>query len=280
MAAGDLKTVQAMWALSPAHMEHGFLCGVEYEVEQIRNLRAFKNEKAAQWPDFINITDDSSLREYGKELITVPMNFDDQLEWFDIIHNELLEFYENRGSPYSERTSTHVHVNMKPLIMLKVAQFVKLYILFEPYFFSLVDEKRKNNIYCVPLNYTFLPKHYSTNITYQHSRWSKYTAFNILPLSTFGTIEFRHLQGTGDKEVFKKWLLAIKKLYDFNVTYNVDFPKVINKEEGVKKLFSDIFEDSFPIEVLNDTIIDLKLGLQKLNSSVLSARISKLKGDS
>jgi uncharacterized protein len=50
--------------------------------------------------------------------------------------------------------------------------------------------------------------------------WTKYSAFNLMPTRTQGTVEFRHLYGTGDFEVYQKWLTLIKELWDY--VYNND----------------------------------------------------------
>jgi hypothetical protein len=39
-----------------------------------------------------------------------------------------------------------------------------------------------------------------------------------MPLKSQGTVEFRHLYGTGDIEVYQKWLTLIKELWDFVYT--------------------------------------------------------------
>ena len=275
MASSDLKPLYTIFNLEnpSAYLDPGFLCGVEYEIEGVRKLddEFFERNIHTRF----ECHDDPSLRNEGKEYVTLPATYEAQLKLFDELHEALV--LHPKIDPYSERTSTHVHVNFKPVIMNKITQFVRLYTLFEPYFFSLVDPSRQNNIYCVPLNFTHLPRTYYNNITNQITKWHKYTAFNLMPLMSKGTIEFRHLQGTGDKSVFEKWLSTIKKLYDFTLTYNIDFNRVLKSDEDIQKLYKDIFNDEdFPIELLNDTIIDVKIALNRYTESSLWARIGKL----
>jgi hypothetical protein len=276
MASSDLKPLHTVFDLenSSAYLDPGFLCGVEYEVENVIKLDDDFYEH--NYGKTFDTHEDPSLRNEGREYVTRPASYEAQLKLFDDLHHAL-EFYEGDIDPYSDRTSTHVHVNFRPVTINKITQFVRLYTLFEPYFFSLVDPTRQDNIYCVPLNYTYLPKTYYNNITYQIQRWHKYTAFNIVPLASKGTIEFRHLQGTGDKQVFEKWLSTIKKLYDFNQTYNVEFNRVLRSDEDIQKLHRDIFNDGdFPIDLLDATIVDVKIALARYTESTLRAKVNKL----
>jgi hypothetical protein len=62
------------------------------------------------------------------------------------------------------------------------------------------------------------------NASALRDKWHKYTAFNIVPMGPspdnhgFGTVEFRHLYGTDNIEVFQTWLSAIKELYLYIAT--------------------------------------------------------------
>jgi hypothetical protein len=148
MAATDNKTVQQVWERSPNPYigdSQEFYCGIEYEIE---GIYAYHGSST-----YAQMVEDSSLRNNGREFITVPGTLLNQLDWFDKIHSKIEYIIGDKPDttaypPHSERTSTHVHVNVLNLTMSKLAQFVRLYILFEPYFFSKVEPSRKDNIYC------------------------------------------------------------------------------------------------------------------------------------
>lgn len=184
-----------------------FICGVEFEIENVKSL----GEIHALLDDNLIVEDDPSLRNNGREFKTPPSTFTDTLNWFERLHSTIVLGPE----PYTDRTSTHVHVNVSHMTLPQVRELVLTYALVEPLFFNFVGEERLNNIYCVPLNYTYLPNRYKLSLPELVQIWHKYTAFNIIPLTTLGTVEFRHLFGTGDKAVFTKWLTALKELYDF-----------------------------------------------------------------
>lgn len=180
--------------------------GTENEIEAIISFT---------WSTYLeklcSVTVDHSLRNNGKEIITVPLPYKESVQTFSDIRSAL-ELGEN---PYSHRTSTHVHLNVLSLDLDQLKHLVLLYALFEPVFFAFVGAERKRNIHCVPLNYTLLPRYYREKVSGLLNVWSKYTAFNLLPVKKQGTVEFRHLYGTGDVEVYRKWLQLISELYLF-----------------------------------------------------------------
>jgi len=190
-----------------------FFCGVELEIEDIKNTEEVKDH----YPNVI-VEPDHSLRNNGLEFKFGPVGYQEALNTFNGIWKHL----KVGKTPFSERTSIHVHVNARCLTLEEGRQLVLLYALYEPLFFAFVGNERKNNIFCVPLNYTSLPNTYKSSLTIMHKAWSKYTAFNICPMGPgkdgsecHGTIEFRHMYGTKDPEVFKKWLTTLKELYTF-----------------------------------------------------------------
>ncbi len=242
-----------------------FVCGVEYEIEGIAN------HGAVQGSGEILITHDHSLRNNGYEYKTGPASYEKTLDLFQFIHKNLS--FKKGVEQFSERTSIHVHVNCRHLELSTVKQLLLTYALLEPIFFNYVGDIRKNNIFCVPLNFTALPSSYKRDIPYLHKAWSKYTAFNILPLgenketASLGTIEYRHLYGTADFTIFKTWLQSLKMFHDY-FTDHPAFDVLNYLEEGNKpvKLARDLLplltgplQDYQINELIKDTVIDVKL---------------------
>ncbi len=199
-----------------------FICGTEYEIEDVKYINFPGHEKisrtnlnlsdsSAYWINNIGLMHDGSLRNNGVEFITKPLSFEDSLKTFEILHKGLTL----GPQPFSSRTSIHVHVNMTNMSMAQLKHFLLLYALLEPVFFEVAGETRKHNIHCVPLNFTILPSIYNKPIQDIVKAWSKYSAFNLMPVRTQGTVEFRHLYGTADAQVYQKWLTLIKELWDF-----------------------------------------------------------------
>jgi hypothetical protein len=234
-----------------------FISGVEYEIESIKGFGCLGDTIG------IDIVDDHSLRNNGKEFKTHPCLFDEQMKMFDFIHKEL----KLGKDPFSDRTSIHVHVNVRELTLEEVRQLILLYALFEPLFFDFVGDVRKGSIFCVPLNYTFIPSHYKQPANVLHEKWSKYTAFNIVPMNQFGTVEFRHLFGTDNRAIFETWLATLKDLYEAIALKKIEnLTSLIEQGASLKEianiavpLFSSNYSAAMLQHKLADSLLDVKL---------------------
>lgn len=241
-----------------------FYAGVEYEIESIKDYGKLGSE------GIFTREIDNSLRNNGLEFKTRPMPFEKHLEAFTLLHSTL----KLGKDPFSERTSIHVHVNVREMEINQVRQLILSYALLEPLFFDFVGEVRKNSIFCVPLNYTYLPSLYKMSTQSLVDKWHKYTAFNILPITSFGTVEFRHMYGTADFEKFTAWLTTLKELYTF-ISDNPDFNLISELENGDREnsnVLSTLAYAMIPtlaykhskksLELmLEDTLLDVKLSV-------------------
>ena len=242
-----------------------FYCGVELEIEDIKYTDDVQSNCSG-----VIVESDHSLRNNGLEFKFGPVKFDQALSTF----NNIWKYLKVGKTPFSERTSIHVHVNARCLTTDEARQLVLLYALYEPLFFNFVGNERKNNIFCVPLNYTSLPNTYKSNLVAMHKAWSKYTAFNICPMGPgkdgsdcHGTIEFRHMYGTKDPEVFKKWLTTLKELYTFvekNTGFNIIKTILSGKDMAsyasavIPTLATDMTLGQIN-NLIEDSLIDVKL---------------------
>lgn len=241
-------------------LDRRFICGVEYEIESIKEQRA----------EGFFVEVDNSLRNNGLEFKSPPHTYEESLAGFKYLHGSI----KTGPNPFSDRTSIHVHVNCSQLTPKEVREFILLYALFEPIFFEFVGPVRQGSIFCVPLYYTYLPSQYKGDIKKMHAAWHKYTAFNICPLGpgkdgtqALGTIEFRHLYGTDNYEVFETWLSAIKELYEYIATTD-NFSIIEQLKAGdtpyallckAIPTFAKKYSQALVNHLCEDTIIDVKL---------------------
>lgn len=254
-----MASIRETFALAGLTPQKEFISGVEHEIENVLSYDALNHT-------YFHTESDNSLRNNGVEFISNPLNFVSQVCAFDNLHGSIK--YRPKGGvddAFTDRTSIHVHVNCMDLSLEATKAFILWYALFEPVFFSFVDKKRPNSIYCVPLDQTVLPNHYSKSVNHLTQMWSKYTAFNILPLRSQGTIEFRHMHGTNDKVLFVEWLTAIKQLWEYS---QKNFPSklTLKKDSFVRDAFDEIFRStrgatigSSVTGLVENTLIDLKL---------------------
>lgn len=232
-----------------------FVCGCEFEIESIVDYKNLTN--------IFSIEDDHSLRNNGKEFKTPPVTYEQAIKGFQHLHSNLTL----GPDPFSERTSIHVHVNVRDLSLKEVRNLILTYALLEPLFFEFAGQDRKGSIYCVPLSYTYLPSLYKHPVHILLDKWknNKYTAFNLLPIISFGTVEFRHLYGTDDLGVFTTWLTAIKELYEYIVN-NPELDVTELLQQPMPKVAMEIipalakgYAPQHIVELTRDSVIDVKL---------------------
>ena len=232
-----------------------FIAGVELEIESFDH---------ASFPHGWKLEEDGSLRNHGMEIISCPSTLDNLVDGFSFVHGNSIFFSEEEK--FSPRTSIHVHVNCLNQTMDETKNIILWYALFEPVFFAMCDPARRHNIHCVGLEQTILSEYYKRSLSYMVGKWSKYTALNIKPLETQGTIEFRHMEGHDDVGRFAEWLTTIKNLW----TLGQEVPMC--KEDLSPKLISDGFDWVFghaPIksvkgsltDLICDGVLDVKLAL-------------------
>jgi hypothetical protein len=241
-----------------------FYAGCEFEIEDCKNAKDMGGKT------FL-VEIDHSLRNNGYEFKTRPAVREECEHQFQLLHANL----KTGKDAYTERTSIHVHVNVANLELQQVRQLVLTYALLEPLFLEYVGPVRKNSIFCVPLNYTYIPSTYKMPIDKMWEKWHKYTALNIKPLASsqdspgLGTIEFRHMYGTNDARVFNTWVKILEELYTFVETRpELDIIQLI--EAGhTPAIFAKIVVPTlaalyspFAInEMCKDTLLDVKLSV-------------------
>lgn len=181
------------------------LLGIEVEVENYNGQ--------VSWLDHCwNSHNDGSLRNNGIEFVTRVV----AAHSAPCLLQNLMEEVLNKDCCFSPRTSIHVHFNMLPYSVDQVKNMVMLYTCFEPLFFRFIGRGRQKNIYCVPLiDTTMLQSFERVSLRDVAGRWVKYSSLNLLPLTTQGTIEARHMHGTFDTTKLCIWIRLWCKLIDY-----------------------------------------------------------------
>lgn len=190
--------------------------GIELEIE---NFPVPMEEAEATGFNFVA---DGSLRNNGIEAVSNPNNTKGLL----VTTEALWEKYNIKENNFSDRTSIHVHANVWDFSSEAFKSLTLYYQVFEELLFDFVGHDRANNIFCVPW--------YEAGITALNHRrmiekprdWQKYTALNLHPVVSQGTVEFRHMHGHANLEMLTAWLAIIDDLMltakksDYNVVVN------------------------------------------------------------
>lgn len=254
------KTVSEVYGSGHVYSKaSSFLASLECELESLRAAPGCVGNFAGK--------KDGSLRNHGFEYVTQTARGREELvRDFKFLHQNLT-FYE-KHDPFSHRTSTHVHVNVSSLKMDHVYNMLLLYHLFEEFFFCMVKPARRDNIHCVLLQDTYLPRDYNKGLDYLLSTWSKYTAFNLKPVTSFGSVEFRHMHGTGDAEEINTWLHVLENLWKLCQKVQVN-PETIMSGAHRRDWFDLLFfpsakvmalQSSMP-NIIKNALIDVKFAM-------------------
>jgi hypothetical protein len=223
------------------------IVGVELETE---NIRTAYTGTALGKCGFSSHTD-NSLRGAAAEFISAPMPIGSLVEALKT-YKELTKFDE---SNFSDRCSVHVHVNCTDLTTDNLASLALIYTVVEEILFEYVGHDRDNNLYCVPWNqcrnHLNLVTKFLNDGAYSVAKgWQKYTALNFLPLTTQGTVEFRHMYGTIDLETITTWLNIIGALFKYSTsTTSDDIIKEImalNNTSQYKEFFHKVLAETLP----------------------------------
>lgn len=188
--------------------------GIELEIEQLRNRHfdVYNENFANLWV----IVEDHSLRLNGREFVSKPTQAQKLLEDLNDFFRKM-DFSDN--DHYSDRTSVHVHANVQHYTKDNLQNLVVIYSLLERVLFDFVGHHRNEGLYCVPLNETMLLQDLQRTLdrifTGNRAAWEKYTALNLKPIESYGTVEFRHMHGTADMGKLTNWITVITNLMGY-----------------------------------------------------------------
>lgn len=215
--------------------------GVEVEVE---NVKIFK-----QTSPYWRMIEDGSLRNSGREFITPPIR-----AWR--VERALMQLFNvdlNHDIDFSERTSIHIHMNIRTLTVPQLESLIITYILFEKVLFNFIGNNRYNNIFCVPIVETDIGENLLNMITNKNPEvsWQKYTALNLLPIMDKGTIEFRHMSGTKDIERLITWINLLLSLKKFALQKSPEYIwkriNTLNTTSEYRLFAEEVFGEFLPI---------------------------------
>lgn len=135
---------------------------------------------------------------------------------------ELLNEFKLHNSEVAEgrlSNSTHIHINAQQLTMVQVYTWLTLYFIFEELLVRWAGEDRIGNLFCLRAKdaegLIHLLKTCAKQDEFQSFKLNsyRYAAANVVALTKYGSLEFRALRGTANKDVLLLWintLLAIK----------------------------------------------------------------------
>lgn len=256
------------------------IVGLELEIEDVRfGLNYNEN----MW----RMDRDGSLRpaEYSFEFISLPMKLSGALA-------ELGDFFKknnfkDRLKHYSDRTSVHVHTNVLDFTQEQVATLALVYTVMEHPLFEFINKtdaideygySRDTNIYCIPWTQCRMSGEFVGSL-FANPRstvkaWQKYTALNLLPIASQGTVEWRHMHGTNNMEKLSKWLNIIGAIMRFSK--ETDFKDV---EKTILTLNDTSAYQQFFDAVLKGTLTYDAQYARQMSNGVICAKYALINKD-
>lgn len=200
-------------------VDHECLMGVEIEVENVGRAGAMPI-----WPCFWTITEDNSLRNHGYEFITHPLSGVNLIAALQTFFTAL-----PAQAHFSQRTSIHVHMNVRDLNAEQLTTLTVVYLALEKVLYNFVGKDRDKNIFCVPLGTTRTTEKLFQSLMRLKSRiervqdeQTRYSGLNFGPLFSLGTIEFRQMAGTRDFEKIFTWINLLQCLRKYALAHTLD----------------------------------------------------------
>ena len=199
--------------------------------------------------DMFTTTHDGSLMNYGYEYVSRgPFSIDDLVSGADEVFEQYPDTYVD-----TERTSTHVHVNVQNWTPDALLSVLCTYYLVEDLLFNFAGRERLHNLYCLPItaaegSIDYLDNLYEDNLRECRNMFDqvKYAALNVANITRLGTIEFRHMRGLRDTETLEKWLRLIECIVEsrrrFRTPEQVWDAYLANPVEFAKGIFGEHFD--------------------------------------
>jgi hypothetical protein len=275
--------VPTPWALKGA-MECAnpdLMVGVELEVENCMQGQDWYQERTGKlgWTTTVdnslrgvNVTTgaNAGIAGYAFEFISKPMKSSTLLFSME-------EFFKVTGfdeKNYTDRCSVHVHVNCTDLTPDQISSVALVYSVVEDILFRFVGQDRENNIYCLPwsqcrMHHDRVDK-ITSNVDRTSRSWQKYTALNLIPLRSQGTVEFRQMHGTADMKKLTTWINLIGCIFKYGtnteLTELIKEIKALNSTSEYEVFFGRVLGNYLPYTPdyrtsLEGGIISAKYGL-------------------
>lgn len=225
-------------------MLHGQV-GIEIEAEGVC---------PAVFSDIWNSVVDNSLREGMEYVLNVPIEPEQVRPAITALKKQIKG--QNGNLQFSFRTSVHIHINVRELTDVELFNFIYTYSILENFLMWYCGEQRKANRFCLRLSDSefFVEKIRKSfrngikDILTLDPNGFRYAALNLAAVQTYGSLEFRSMEGNLDTDRITGWvdiLLAIREFAKSKKTpYDVYEAYMQNPEYRFAKL------------VLGDLVVD------------------------
>lgn len=240
--------------------------GIEIELEGIRTDR-FDSQ-------YWNMKGDGSLRNNGQEFVCKGPT--GGVDLFNAVV-EIDRFLFDKKPDGNWRCSTHVHLDVRDMTASQLKNLIIIYLTMEKLIFRLSGFHRYKNNFCCSIGFAqrqlqTLIGNWNREDTYDFTNrlinnWDKYSALNLVPISSFGTVEFRMSEPKwrkgkllllcnrflSMKELAKSWTGTQNELVNHLMT--TDLYQIFKK--GLPREIPAVFEEDLEVgfKLVNDLLV-------------------------
>ena len=241
------------------------LVGIEVEIERV------PPEDLRYW----NCVRDGSLRDGREFVLREPLYGTGILTALQ----ELQNFFDDVSPQVSERCSVHIHLNVSDMEVQEFQKLLVMYVIFERVLFQY-HQGRADNVFCIPWYKANTPIESILELQDVDDvyRWAmmnteKYTSLNVLPITQFGSIEFRHMAGTKNTSEILEWLKIVMRLREFcSGDLNLkDLPGYLSGTGG-KRFLREVFKEQAEVLMYPDLDADILKGIRTAQRAIYVSR--------
>ena len=257
------------------------LLGVEIELEGVSFATVTDRapEEVRRWWGF---SEDGSLRGANFEaILRTPLAGDDYCTAVSVLCSYLNDKYGKKLNA-SERTSLHIHCDVRDLTTDQLIKLILIYMIFERALFHYVGKGRDKSNFCIPNckfvdlfdslgSLTAAPEKFHSSV----NRMDKYGALNLSALPKFGSLEFRHHPGCFNEEDIIRWsniILSLRKWAVESPTDAISLPEYLSAY-GPPALAANVFNDLFPFLDYPDLTSDCYYGVRRVQDIVFAEQM-------
>ena len=242
------------------------LVGVEIEMENARRI------DLTYW----DATDDGSLRDNGVEYVfTAPQAGVDVIRALDEL--EVAIDKAPFTPTFGERTSVHVHVDVRDLTKDQLMSFILLYMVTEKPLFKYCGEERESSNFCPSFQHAqgqirnINGIHRSNSVGPLHRAIhgiERYASCNIQSVNKFGSLEFRGHRGEYRKQPLLDWINILLSLKES--AKRIDPTSIVHqvKRNGVDAFIESVFGKMAPKLMYRGIERDVHTGLKLANDTL------------
>lgn len=246
------------------------LAGVEIELENMHMSRPRFNYWTAK--------SDGSLRNGGMEFVfSNPWGGRD-------LYNAAIEIdtflFENNPEE-TWRCSTHVHVDVRDMTSAQVKKMILAYTVYERILFRCSGWHRYKNNFCVALGFAqeqinTLSNAWSLDgasfFNQLVTNWDKYSAMNLLPMTSFGSIEFRISEAKWRKGRLIRLVNRFLSLKEIAMTFEGTEDELL--EYLLTAPINKVIRKGLP-RILPDAQQDIEMGFKLAHDIISMGRIRR-----